>query len=89
MINIHFVKQNVAAKGESLEYEDAAGARPLHVASANGYLSVVEFLLDQHVTTDSCDHDGWQPIHAAACWGHVTIDFLTHYIWKFSKSEIS
>jgi protein phosphatase 1 regulatory subunit 16A len=28
-------------------------------------------LLDQHVTTDSSDNDGWQPIHAAACWGHV------------------
>lgn len=47
------------------------GARPLHVAAANGYLSVVEFLLDQHVATDAKDQDGWQPIHAAACWGHV------------------
>jgi protein phosphatase 1 regulatory subunit 16A len=61
----------LAAQGESLECEDSVGARPLHIAAANGYLSVVEFLLDQHVTTDSSDNDGWQPIHAAACWGHV------------------
>lgn len=65
------VEQEFSAKGESLEFEDSVGARPLHVAAANGYLSVVEFLLDQHVATDAKDQDGWQPIHAAACWGHV------------------
>ncbi|KAI9559342.1 putative protein phosphatase 1 regulatory subunit 16A isoform X4 [Daphnia sinensis] len=65
--------KNLAAQGESLEYVDSVGARPLHIAAANGYLSVVEFLLDQHVATDSSDNDGWQPIHAAACWGHLEI----------------
>lgn len=45
----------------------------LHIASANGYLRVVEFLLDQHVSTDVEDNDRWQPVHAAACWGHVSI----------------
>ena len=64
------------AKGGSLEFGDSVGARPLHVAAANGYLSVVEFLLDQHVATDSKDNDGWQPIHAAACWGHVSVRSL-------------
>ena len=63
--------QQIAAKGGSLEYSDSVGARPLHIAAANGYLSVVEFLLDHHVATDSKDNDGWQPIHAAACWLHV------------------
>ena len=48
----------------------------LHIASANGYLSVVEFLLDHHVSTDVVDDDLWQPVHAAACWGHVSI-YLT------------
>lgn len=45
----------------------------LHIAAANGYLRVVEFLLDQHVCTDVKDSDDWQPVHAAACWGHVSI----------------
>lgn len=43
----------------------------LHIAAANGYLRVVEFLLDHHVSTDVKDIDDWQPVHAAACWGHV------------------
>lgn len=45
----------------------------LHIAAANGYLRVVEFLLDQHVSTDVVDNDKWQPVHAAACWGHVSL----------------
>ena len=44
----------------------------LHVAAANGYLSVVKYLLDNHVAVGPCDKDDWQPIHAAACWGHVS-----------------
>lgn len=44
----------------------------LHIASANGYYRVVEFLLDNHVATDLQDKDGWQGIHGAACWSHVS-----------------
>ena len=46
----------------------------MHVASANGYLSVIEFLLDNHVATDVVDNDLWQPMHAAACWGHLEVE---------------
>ena len=42
-------------------------------ASANGYLSVVEFLLDHHASTEVVDDDLWQPLHAAACWGHLEV----------------
>lgn len=44
----------------------------LHIASANGYVRVVEFLLEQHVNVDAMDKDLWTPVHAAACWGHVS-----------------
>ena len=54
-----------------LEYRDHQGATPLHIAAANGYLSVLEFLLDHHCSTEVCDVDLWQPLHAAACWGHL------------------
>ena len=54
-----------------LEYRDGQGATPLHIAAANGYLSVLEFLLDHHCSTEVCDEDLWQPLHAAACWGHL------------------
>lgn len=61
----------------------------LHIASANGYLSVVEFLLDHHVSTDVVDDDLWQPVHAAACWGHVSIYLtcLDQFFIHFSTFE--
>lgn len=44
----------------------------LHIAAANGYVRVVEFLLEMHVNVDAVDKDMWSPVHAAACWGHVS-----------------
>ena len=43
----------------------------MHVAAANGYLDVMEYLLDNGALVDVRDKDGWQPIHAAVCWGQV------------------
>lgn len=57
-----------AKEGKSLETKDKNRATPLHVACANGYSEVVEFLLDHHVSMEVRDEDGWLPIHAAACW---------------------
>ncbi|XP_043263353.1 protein phosphatase 1 regulatory subunit 16A-like isoform X3 [Colletes gigas] len=65
--------QHVANLGGDLDYKDHQSATPLHIAAANGYLRVVEFLLDQHVSTDVEDNDKWQPVHAAACWGHLEV----------------
>lgn len=48
----------------------------LHVASANGYSKVVEFLLENHAAVDAVDKDLWTPAHAAACWGHVCISLI-------------
>ena len=61
------------ASGGDLETRESSGATPLHIASANGYLSVVEFLLDHHASTEVVDDDLWQPLHAAACWGHLEV----------------
>ncbi|KFM77210.1 Protein phosphatase 1 regulatory subunit 16A, partial [Stegodyphus mimosarum] len=60
-------------EGGDIEYRDHQGAAPLHIAAANGYVSVVEFILDNHGSTNVCDNDMWQPIHAAACWGHPDV----------------
>ena len=43
----------------------------MHIAAANGYEEVVEYLLDNGARIDMVDNDFWQPIHAAACWGQV------------------
>ncbi|VEN50741.1 unnamed protein product [Callosobruchus maculatus] len=71
--------RRVYASGGDLEYYDSQGATPLHIAAANGYISVVEFLLECGVRTDVRDKDDWQPSHAAACWGHLEVlELLAH-----------
>ncbi|KAJ1531800.1 hypothetical protein ONE63_000454 [Megalurothrips usitatus] len=71
---LHDLEQHVAKFGsQGLEEHDHQGATPLHIAAANGYIRVVEFLLDQHVSTDVRDNDDWHPVHAAACWGHMEV----------------
>ncbi|XP_054732175.1 protein phosphatase 1 regulatory subunit 12A isoform X1 [Anastrepha obliqua] len=63
----------VARTGGDLEEPDNQGATPLHIAAANGYVRVVEFLLEMHVNVDAVDKDMWSPVHAAACWGHLEV----------------
>lgn len=56
------------------------GETACHIACANGYLDVLEFLLDHGAKFDIGDKDDWQPIHAAACWGHDrVIELLVHH----------
>lgn len=43
----------------------------LHIAAANGYVQAAELLLEGGARMDLRDTDGWQPLHAAACWGQV------------------
>lgn len=66
----------LAEDGVDLEAYDHQGATPLHIASANGYVRAVDFLLDHHVNVDATDRDLWTPCHAAACWGHVSDGLL-------------
>jgi protein phosphatase 1 regulatory subunit 16A len=66
--------RQLRTSGGDMEYRDDQGAAPLHVAAANGYMKVAMFLLEEcHVSTDPVDLDGWQPIHAAAVWGHLDV----------------
>jgi len=44
----------------------------LHIAAANGYIQVMEFLLSHGVSVDPVDGDSWQPVHCATCWGQVS-----------------
>lgn len=57
------------ADGKDLNSADENGVTQLHIASANGYLSVVKFLLKHGVNVNICDKDLWRPLHGAACWG--------------------
>lgn len=52
-----------------LNMQDKYGCSALHIAAANGYSEVVEFLLaNGEVEVNIADNDGWTPFHAAVCW---------------------
>ncbi|PWA17919.1 hypothetical protein CCH79_00004274, partial [Gambusia affinis] len=59
--------------GADLNAQDNNGATLLHIASANGYMSVAELLVDQRAQLELKDSDGWTPLHAAACWGQIQV----------------
>ncbi|XP_011666022.1 protein phosphatase 1 regulatory subunit 12A isoform X1 [Strongylocentrotus purpuratus] len=65
--------QEIYKNGGDLESRDVVGATPLHVAVANGYEKVVQYLLSHNVDYAARDNDGWQPIHAAVCWAQTEI----------------
>ncbi|KAK7879407.1 hypothetical protein WMY93_030743 [Mugilogobius chulae] len=58
-------------KGADLNAQDDNGTTLLHIASANGYVSVGELLLEQKAKLETKDSDGWTPLHAASCWGQI------------------
>ncbi len=49
---------------------------PLHRASYNGHILVVEFLLSKGANVDARTVDGWQPIHCACRWNKATVASL-------------
>lgn len=57
--------------GADLNAQDANGTTLLHIASANGYVSVGEVLLEHRAEVEVKDSDGWTPLHAASCWGQI------------------
>lgn len=57
--------------GADLNAQDDNGTTLLHIASANGYTSVAEQLLEQSAQLEVKDSDGWTPLHAASCWGQI------------------
>ncbi|XP_042590651.1 protein phosphatase 1 regulatory subunit 16A [Cyprinus carpio] len=66
--------QELVASGADLNVKDEQGATLLHVAAANGYMSVGELLLEHRISPNDRDKDGWTALHAAACWGQVITD---------------
>eukprot|EP00042_Codosiga_hollandica_P050614 m.607908 g.607908 ORF g.607908 m.607908 type:complete len:1017 (-) comp58121_c0_seq16:591-3641(-) len=49
------------------------GATLLHIAAANGYHDLVEYLLRYGANINAQDDDGWTPLHAAVSWGHIFV----------------
>lgn len=65
--------KQLAESGFDLNALDHNHATFLHIAAANGFTQVVDFLLENQVNIDVVDNDLWTPLHCAACWGHLEI----------------
>ncbi|XP_051771309.1 protein phosphatase 1 regulatory subunit 16A [Ctenopharyngodon idella] len=82
--------RELIASGADLNVKDEHGAALLHIAAANGYMSVGELLLEHRMSPDDKDADGWTPLHAAACWGQIQMVELlvAHGASLNAKSEL-
>lgn len=65
--------KNMTSDGYSLVSVDAWGCTALHVASQNGALHIVQWLLSQEVPVDAADSCDETPLHLAARNGHVEV----------------
>lgn len=61
--------QEYIANSGDINAKDNDGITQLHIAAANGYVSVVKYLVEHGADVDSRDCDYWTPLHGAACWG--------------------
>ncbi|CAI9154925.1 unnamed protein product [Rangifer tarandus platyrhynchus] len=65
--------RNLLQAGADLDVPRDHGATLLHIAAANGFSEAAALLLDHRASLSAKDHDGWEPLHAAAYWGQVRL----------------
>jgi ankyrin repeat protein len=75
--NLEVVKELVSKDTRLADQIHAAGMTPLQLASYNGHLPVVEFLVSIGVDVNSKGRGGWTALHMACSQGHLaTVKFL-------------
>ena len=93
----HFPNPVTLDEKLDLNARDMSGATLLHIACANGYNSIIQFLLnDCRLAHESGapiipssllsrDNDGWTPLHIATFWGHV--NYIFSFVFSSSSSS--
>ncbi|KAL5565877.1 hypothetical protein UlMin_029041 [Ulmus minor] len=64
---------SLASAGVSLDSKDSQGRTALHMASANGHLSIVEFLISRKVDVNAVNEEKNTPLHWACLNGHIEV----------------
>ena len=64
-------KYKLSAHDLNKVFIEQNGATFMHISCANGYTSVLEYLLENKASLNPRDNDGWTPLHVATFWGHV------------------
>lgn len=60
-----------------LNLVDFEGKTPLHIGASNGYVEVLQFLINLGCDPDLVDFNGWTAIHCATINGHLeSVNFL-------------
>ncbi|KAF3835982.1 hypothetical protein F7725_028540, partial [Dissostichus mawsoni] len=66
--------QALVQNGADLNAQDANGTTLLHIASANGYVSVAELLVEHRAQMEARDSDGWTPLRRLLLGTNVCMD---------------
>jgi ankyrin repeat protein len=73
LIGKTFMVKEAINNGSDVNETDDEGRTPLHAASKEGYLEIVEILLEQGADKTRLNKEGLLPIHLAAKNGHESI----------------
>ncbi|KAG6570418.1 Ankyrin repeat domain-containing protein 2A, partial [Cucurbita argyrosperma subsp. sororia] len=64
---------SLASAGVHLDSKDSEGRTALHMAAANGHLSIVEFLISKGVDVNALNAEKNTPLHWACLNGHIEV----------------
>jgi ankyrin repeat protein len=65
--------RNTQKETPHIEFPDAGGNTPLHLAASHGHVFVVKTLLDEGANINACNRNKETPLHLAAANGHLEV----------------